>query len=336
MGAGPLSSVTRYVNPWPTRPPAGHENIVRWAFAHRFRRPPDPAGSVVPLATPSFPDRAARGDLVVTWLGHSTTLLQLGGLNILTDPVWAERASPVRFAGPRRRLPAAIAVEQLPPIDAVVISHNHYDHLDLNAVRQIAGRNPDAVWLTPAGVGSLVTRVGVGRVVERSWWDEHSLENVGFTCVPAQHSSGRGVRDRNRSLWCGWAIASTGDSRRSVYFAGDTAYCPAFAEIASRAGPFDACLIPIGAYEPRWYMQYVHMTPEDAVRAYGDLTNGNVGASSFVPIHWGTFRIADDALDEPPRRLRAEWSAKNLPSESLAFFAHGETRHWPIAPRAGR
>ena len=321
----------RYVNPWPTRPPAGHENVIRWALAHRFRRPPDVPGEVVPLATPSFPDRAESGDLIVTWLGHSTTLLQIGGLNVLTDPVWAERASPLQFAGPRRRLAAAISIDQLPPIDAVVISHNHYDHLDLSAVRQLASRSPDTVWLTPAGVGPLVSGVGARHIVQRSWWEEHSLGPVRFTCVPAQHSSGRGVRDRNRSLWCGWTIATAADVRRSVYFAGDTAYCPAFAEIGSRTGPFDVCLLPIGAYEPRWYMQYVHMTPEEAVQAFGDLTNDNVATSAFVPIHWGTFRIADDALDEPPRRLRAEWSTKHLPADSLSFLAHGETRRWPIA-----
>lgn len=319
----------RYVNPWPTRPPAGHENVIRWALAHRFRRSPDPPDAVVPLAAPSFPERAAQGDLIVTWLGHSTTLLQIGGLNVLTDPVWAERASPVRFAGPRRRLPAAITIDQLPPIDAVVISHNHYDHLDLSTVRQIAGRYPGATWLTPAGVGSLVSRVGARRVVERSWWEDHSLGTVRLTCVPAQHSSGRGARDRNRSLWCGWVIVASDATRRGVYFAGDTAYCPAFAEIGARVGPFDVCLLPIGAYEPRWYMQYVHMTPEEAVRAFTDLTNGVVTPSSFVPIHWGSFRIADDALDEPPHRLRAEWLLKQLAPASLAFLAHGETRRWP-------
>ena len=326
----------RYVNPWPTRPPAGHENVIRWALAHRFRRPPDPSTAVVQLATPDFPERPAPSDLIVTWLGHSTTLLQLGGLNILTDPVWADRASPVRFAGPRRRLPAAIAIDQLPPVDAVVISHNHYDHLDLTAVRQLAGRYPDAAWITPAGVGSLVARVGARHVVERSWWEDHTLGTVRFMCVPAQHSSGRGVRDRNRSLWCGWTIVVSGAVERSVYFAGDTAYCPVFAEIASRIGPFDVCLLPVGAYEPRWYMQYVHMTPEEAVRAFSDLTSGTVESSSFVPIHWGTFRIADDPLDEPPRRLRAEWSAKNLPAGSLAFLAHGETRRWPIRSKGER
>ena len=328
-------SRSRYENPWPTRPPAGHANVVRWALAHRFRRSPDPAVSVVPLGTPRFPGRSRPDDVIVTWLGHSTVLVQIGGLNVLTDPVWAERASPLRFAGPRRRLPAAIAIEQLPSIDAVVISHNHYDHLDLGAVRQIATRFPDAAWLTPVGVGDLVSRAGARRVVQKEWWEDHRLGAVRFTCVPAQHSSGRGVRDRNRSLWCGWTIVAEDNPRRSVYFAGDTAYCPVFVEIASRLGPFDVCLLPIGAFEPRWYMQYVHMTPEEAVRAFSDLTSAGKAESLFVPIHWGTFRIADDALDEAPRRLRAEWLAKKLAADSLAFLAHGETRRCGIPLTGG-
>ena len=328
----------RFDNPWPTRPPAGHNNVVRWALAHRFRRGPDARSRVVEPVTPSFDaPRAAPGDLTVTWLGHSTLLVQIGGKNVLTDPVWAERASPLRFAGPRRRLPPAIALASLPPIDLVVVSHNHYDHLDLPTVRQLARRFPDAQWTTPLGVRPLVRRAGVARVRELAWWDAIEVGPLTVTCTPAQHSSGRGVTDRNRSLWCGWSITSPEQLRRAVYFAGDTAYCPAFAEIGTRLGPFDACLLPIGAYEPRWYMQYVHMAPEEAVRAFEDLCHGaqgEVAASTLVPIHWGTFRIADDALDEPPRRLHAAWTARHLPAASLAMLGHGETRRWSGNPLA--
>ena len=152
---------------------------------------------------------------------------------------------------------------------------------------------------------------------------------VSFICTPAQHSSGRGLADRNRSLWCGWSLATTFTPRRALYFAGDTAYCPAFVEIGARLGPFDACLLPIGAYEPRSYMRYVHMTPEEAVRAFEELCRGSLAGSCLVPIHWGTFRIADDPLDEPPRRLLAEWNAMLFPRSALAMLAHGETRTWP-------
>jgi N-acyl-phosphatidylethanolamine-hydrolysing phospholipase D len=166
-------------------------------------------------------------------------------------------------------------------------------------------------------------------VRELAWWEQFEMTGLALTCTPAQHSSGRGIGDRNRSLWCGWSVTRpAGGGRRAVYFAGDTAYCPVFSEIGARVGPFDACLLPIGAYEPRWYMRYVHMTPEEAVRAFEDLCHGDVTRSSLVPIHWGTFRIADDALDEPPRRLRAAWSDRQLPVRSLSMLAHGETRRW--------
>ena len=274
--------------------------------------------------------RAAAGELALTWIGHSTVLVQIGGLNVLTDPVWADRASPLRFAGPRRRLPPAVRLEDLPPIDVVLISHNHYDHLDLATVRQLAARFPNAGWVTPIGVGVSARRAGAQQIHELEWWERVDVGPLAITCTPAQHSSGRGVTDRNRSLWCGWSVETSSGERRAVYFAGDTAYCPTFTEIGARLGPFDACLLPIGAYEPRWYMRYVHMTPEEAVRVYLELCQGDPSASSMVPIHWGTFRIADDALDEPPRRLRTEWTAAELPADRLAMLAHGETRRWPL------
>jgi N-acyl-phosphatidylethanolamine-hydrolysing phospholipase D len=321
-----------FSNPWPTRPPPGHNNVLRWALAHGFTRPSDPAGRVVESTAPSFAvPTACRDELTITWIGHSTTLVQIGGLNILTDPVWAERASPVSFVGPRRRLPPAVALEALPRIDVVVISHDHYDHLDLATVAWLASAHADIRWLAPLGVGVRLRNVGARRVDELAWWEERTVGALSFVCTPAQHSSGRGLADRNRSLWCGWSITTTSDPRRAVYFAGDTAYCPAFVEIGARLGPFDACLLPIGAYEPRWYMRYVHMTPEEAVRAFEELCQGSVARSSLVPIHWGTFRIADDALDEPPRRLLAEWSAAHFPRSSLAMLAHGETRRWPMS-----
>lgn len=320
---------TRFSNPWATQPPPGHNNVVRWALAHRLRRPPDAPARAVGSLAPSFTSpRASADELTITWIGHSTTLVQIGGLNVLTDPVWAERASPVSFAGPRRRLPPAIALNALPSIDVVVISHDHYDHLDLGTVARLAAMREETRWLVPLGIGGHVRRNGVRQVDELAWWEERTIDAVSFVCTPAQHSSGRGLADRNRSLWCGWSMAATSETRRAVYFAGDTAYCPAFVEIGARLGPFDACLLPIGAYEPRWYMRYLHMTPEEAVRAFEELCQGTIGASCLVPIHWGTFRIADEGLDEPPQRLLAEWNVARFPQTSLAMLAHGETRHW--------
>ena len=319
----------RFSNPWPTQPPSGHDNVVRWALAHRLRRADDPSTSVVEWAASSFGSpRADADELTITWIGHSTVLAQIAGLNVLTDPVWADRASPLPFAGPRRRLPPAVSLSALPPIDVVLISHDHYDHLDLSTVWHLATVGPETTWLVPVGVAALLRRAGARQVHEHAWWDERTVGPLSVVCTPAQHSSGRGLSDRNRSLWCGWTVSTRGLPRRAIYFAGDTAHCPAFIEIGARLGPFDVCLLPIGAYEPRWYMRYVHMTPEEAVRAYEEICQGNVAGSSFVPIHWGTFRIADDALDEPPRRLKAEWSAAHFPSNALAILDHGETRHW--------
>ena len=323
----------RFSNPWLTQPPPGHNSVVRWALAHRLARSADPADSVVDLARPSFATPSAPvDDLAVTWIGHSTMLIQIGGLNVITDPMWADRASPLRFVGPRRRLPPAVELDALPPVDVVVISHDHYDHLDLAAVRHLAEARPETTWLVPLGVGRLIRDAGAQRVHEHAWWEQRSVGAVSFCCTPAQHSSGRGISDRNRSLWCGWSLTTNEAPRRAIYFAGDSAYCPAFVEIGARLGPFDVCLLPIGAYEPRWYMRYVHMTPEEAVRAHEDLCQGSVAESSFVPIHWGTFRIAEDPLDEPPRRLRAEWSAAHFATEALTMLAHGETRRWPARP----
>ena len=325
----------RFSNPWPTQPPPGHNNVLRWALAHRFARSPDAEAPAVRVATPAFATPAARAtDLSITWIGHSTVLVQIGGLNVLTDPVWSERASPLAFAGPRRRLPPAVALDALPPIDAIVISHDHYDHLDLAAVRRLAAVRSETTWFAPLGVGDRLRAAGARQVHELAWWEEGRVGPLSLVCTPAQHSSGRGISDRNRSLWCGWVMATTDRTRRAVYFAGDTAYCPAFVEIGVRLGPLDVCLLPIGAYEPRWYMRYVHMTPEEAVRAYGDLCHEDPTSSSFVPIHWGTFRIADDPIDEPPRRLLAEWSALRLPESVLAMLRHGETRWWSREPRS--
>jgi N-acyl-phosphatidylethanolamine-hydrolysing phospholipase D len=328
---------SRFSNPWATRPPPGHNNVVRWALTHWFARKPDGPEPVVASAAASFvKPEASHDELTVTWIGHSTTLVQIGGLNVLTDPVWAERASPVSFVGPRRRLPPAIELNELPRIDVVVISHDHYDHLDLGTVARLAARCADTQWLAPLGVGGHLRTAGARRVDELAWWEDRTVGAVSFGCTPAQHSSGRGLADRNRSLWCGWTMTTTSSPRRAVYFAGDTAYCPAFVEIGTRVGPFDACLLPIGAYEPRWYMRYVHMTPEEAVRAFEELCQGSVAGSCLVPIHWGTFRIADDALDEPPRRLLAEWKAAQLPPSALAMLAHGETRHWTVTVHGNR
>jgi N-acyl-phosphatidylethanolamine-hydrolysing phospholipase D len=293
----------------------------------RLVKPPprDPDPQVFRRAAPSHPARVVAPNVAITWVGHSSFLLQLDGVNVLTDPVWSDRASPLRWLGPKRWVPPGIDFDALPPIDAVLLSHNHYDHLDDRTVRRLTRRYPDAAWFTPLGVAAFVRKRGGTRVTELDWWDEASLGAVRLACTPAQHFSSRSVNDRGRTLWCGWSIL--GPSRR-VYFAGDTAYHPEFARISERHGPFDAAMIPIGAYEPRWFMQAVHMNADEGVQAYLDVCapHESVGRTVMVPMHWGTFKLTDEPMDEPPKRAIAAWVRADLPRDAFWLLAHGETR----------
>jgi N-acyl-phosphatidylethanolamine-hydrolysing phospholipase D len=262
---------------------------------------------------------------MVTWVGHSTLLIQIGGLNVLTDPMWSNRASPLWFIGPRRLTPPAVDFDALPPIDVVLQSHNHYDHLDSRTVRRIARRHPEATWYAPIGLSPTLRWWGVRQVIERDWWEtgQHAQATIG--CTPAQHFSARGLRDRNKTLWCGWTIEGGG---RRVYFAGDTGLHPEFGAIAERYGPFDLVLLPIGAYAPRWFMRRVHMNPEDTMEAYRALCGpyADVPSPTMLAIHWGTFRLTDESADEPPGRMRALWRDAGLSDDRLWILAHGETR----------
>ena len=282
-------------------------------------RPRDPDPSVFMRVQPSFvAPRAPASGLTLTWVGHSSLLLQLDGLNILTDPIWSERASPVRFAGPRRWVPPGIAFDELPPLDAVLLSHNHYDHLDDATVRRLTQAHPAAAWMVPLGLASFVGKRGARLVIELDWWQEHAIQSLRIAATPALHFSARGFGDRGETLWCGFALR--GASGRSVYFAGDTAFHPEFGRIGARYGPFDLALLPIGAYEPRWFMRYVHMNPEEAVEAFRA-----VHARAMVPIHWGTFKLTDEAMDEPPARARRAWERAGLSPDAYRQLAHGET-----------
>jgi len=310
-------------NPWVADAVPAFGSLLKWLLVHRTTRPlpKDPDPSVFVRARPTFArPRAPASHLTATWVGHSSLLMQLGGLNILTDPMWSGRASPVQFSGPDRWVPPGVAFEDLPPIDVVLQSHNHYDHLDDRTVRQLARLHPQATWVVPLGLASFVRKRGVrgDAVTELDWWQEKDVGSVRVACTPAQHFSGRSFRDRGATLWCGWALAAR-DGKR-VFFAGDTGHHPEFAVIAERYGPFDLALLPIGAYEPRWFMRYLHMNPEEAVAACRAL-----GARAMVPIHWGTFKLADEAMDEPPIRARAAWQAAGLPLEGYRQLAHGET-----------
>jgi N-acyl-phosphatidylethanolamine-hydrolysing phospholipase D len=315
-------------NPWPNGELHGFGDFLKWRLGDRRKHPaaPSPPRDSLPTKTPQIVHpRARAGYRSVTWIGHSTTLLQLGALNILTDPVWSERASPLQWIGPRRLMAPGLDFDALPEIDVVLLSHNHYDHLDRNTVRRIAARFPRASWFCPLRVGSLLRSFGVQHLVERDWWQTVETPMLTATATPAQHFSARGLGDRNDTLWCGWTIRTP---NANVYFAGDTALHPEFAAIGERLGPFDLVMLPIGAYDPRWFMRAVHMDPDDAIAAYRALSTSTGAFPLCVPIHWGTFRLTDEAVGEPPVRFAQGWRDAGLPADANWTFAHGETRQF--------
>ncbi|MBA0052328.1 MBL fold metallo-hydrolase [Streptomyces sp. AJS327] len=252
-----------------------------------------PRGAI-PLARPDLSHPPATG-LRLTWLGHSTVLAELDGRRVLFDPVWGERCSPFSFLGPRRFHPAPLPLAELAPLDAVVVSHDHYDHLDLPTVRELA-RGP-VPFVVPLGVGGHLERWGVPpeRVTELDWHESTELAGLRLTATPARHFCGRGPRDAQRVLWASWVVAGP---RHRVFHSGDTGYFPGFAGIGEAHGPFDATMIQVGAYSEFW--PDIHMTPEEGVRSHLDLS-GAEGA--LLPIHWGTFNLAPHPWAEPAERM---------------------------------
>jgi N-acyl-phosphatidylethanolamine-hydrolysing phospholipase D len=255
----------------------------------------------------------------VTWIGHATLLLQLAGLNILTDPQWSERASPVSWGGPRRLSAPGVAFENLPRIDAVVISHDHYDHLDLATVKRLAEAH-DPLFFVPLGLKAWLAGHGVTKVEELDWWQEREHRGVRFVCLPAQHFSQRTLSDANTRLWASWGVIG---GERRFYFGGDTGYFTGFKAMGQKLGPFDLAAIGIGAYVPPEIMKQVHTTPEEAVEAFIDLN-----ARVLLGMHWVTFDLAEEPLDEPPLRMLAETRRRGIADERAWILKIGETRHW--------
>lgn len=246
----------------------------------------------------------------ITWIGHSTFLIQLGGLNILTDPVYAARM------GMQKRLTApGIPLNELPEIDIVCISHGHYDHLDFPTIKKLKG-NP--VFYIPEGLGSLFKRKGYSDVIEANWWESFNDKGISLTFVPAQHWTRRSLLDTNTSHWGGWLLEEE-QNNQSVYFVGDTGYFRGFKDIADKYNPRHI-LMPIGAYEPEWFMEVSHINPEDAVKAFLELKG-----ERFIPMHYGAYRLADDTGPEALDRLTAEWKRLEMPEEQLNVLKIGET-----------
>jgi L-ascorbate metabolism protein UlaG (beta-lactamase superfamily) len=282
----------------------------------REPRTPWPAFVDVQLRRPPPLNGAAA---VVTFVGHSTFLIQTAAGNLLTDPMFSQRASPLSWIGPRRVRQPAVRFDDLPPISIVLLSHNHYDHCDRRTLRMLADRfNPRVV--TPLGNGPLVRSCGLRHVEELDWWDVATTTPLPITLTPAYHFSARGPFDRNRALWGGFVFAAGG---RRVFFAGDTAYGDFFKEIRQRTGPIDLALLPIGAYEPRWFMHVVHMNPAEAVQAHLDLE-----ASQSLAMHFGTFHLTTEGIDEPLRALGAARDEKGLAVARFRALEFGES--WPV------
>lgn len=262
--------------------------------------------------------RANDRETTVTWIGHATLLLQIGGVNLLTDPHLGERASPVSFLGPKRVTPPALTVEELPRIDLVLITHNHYDHLDEGTVRRLAatpGGSPR--FLVPLGLKEWFRRLGIENVRELDWWETETARGLTIHFVPVQHWSARSPFDRNETLWGAWVVERPGFR---IFFCGDAGYSGHFREIARRFGPFDLAALPIGAYEPRWFMKAAHIDPDEAVMVHRELS-----ARLSVAIQWGTFILTDEPLDEPPKKLSEAMAGRGVEPGEFLILRHGET-----------
>lgn len=321
--------------------------LIRWRWGALVDDLPPAAQTATPTVAAdvsrirayqrSAPDSSAARSAsspAVTWIGHASTLVQAGGLNVLTDPIFSERAFPVQIAGPKRAQAPGVAVDDLPPIDVVIISHNHYDHLDrasvvaLNAKAQQDGSN--TLFLVPLGQKPWFADLGITQVVELDWWQKHTVRGVDFFLTPVQHWSARGVFDQNHTLWGGWSVFA---ADLHWYFGGDAGYSADFVETRRRfadrqtpqlGGGFDLALLPVGAYAPRWFMGAHHINPDEAVQAHLDLQ-----AKRSVAVHWGTFALTDEALDQPPKDLVPARAAKGLGEAEFALFKIGETRSVP-------
>jgi N-acyl-phosphatidylethanolamine-hydrolysing phospholipase D len=322
--------------------PRGLLALLRWkwdAWRDGLPAPPHtPTPTIVPDLGLIQSNAKAGAAMVptVTWIGHATVLVQLGGFNVLTDPIFSKRASPLSFLGPTRAQRPGLWPQELPHVDLVVISHNHYDHLDQGSVKLLAQQDGGPpLFVVPLGLKKWFESEGIRNVVELDWWQSHRLGELEVVLTPVQHWSGRSLGDRMETLWGGYALLAP---QLHVFFAGDTGYSKDFADIRARfaerqtpaqGGGFDIALLPIGAYEPRWFMQTQHVNAEEAVRIHLDL-----GAKASLGIHWGTFELTDESLDEPPRKLAEARRALQVADGTFFTLAVGQTRR--LSPRRPR
>ncbi|KAI6223556.1 N-acetylphosphatidylethanolamine-hydrolyzing phospholipase D [Aphelenchoides fujianensis] len=302
----------------------GFRQFFRWRFVER-NDSKIPKREVLeqslPVQAPAFD---LQSKLSATWLGHATVFVHLDGINFITDPVWSRRASPFGCMGPVRYRPPPCAIDELPNLDFALISHNHYDHLDTAAVRRLSARFPDLEWFVPAGLKDFMRPHVNNNIVHELSWGEHvtlpkSSGKFQIHCIPAQHWSQRGVRDRNRSLWSGWAVVGP---ERKFFYSGDTGFCEdEFRKLGVRLGPFDLTALPIGCYSPRWFMSSQHIGPEEAVKIHK-----LARARKSLAVHWGTYSMgSNEAYLEPRSLLREEVEKAGIRPADFFTLEHGGT-----------
>ena len=300
----------KFINPGGAQP-LGFKELFKW-FRTRQR------GEWIELKeVPSGlpPTEKIEGDsIVITFVNHSTFLIQTQGLNILTDPIWSERAGPVSFVGPRRKRPPGIRFEDLPKIDIILLTHNHYDHLDIRTLKKLSAEYGPKIFC-PLGVGKYLEKKGIGNISEMDWWDEISIDQGVLLCTPAQHFSGRGMFDRDRTLWCGFALQT---EKGSIYYSGDTGYGDFFNEIAKRISPVRLSFLPIGAYKPQWFMSSIHTSPVDAIRIHQIIKS-----PKSIGMHFGTFPLADDGMEEPGNTLKDLLKREGIPESEFIVPEEG-------------
>lgn len=312
---GPVSdhfNGKKFLNPGNVKQP-GFKDMLKWV-RNRERG----IWTEIKEAAPSDPPGRVEGDLIVTtFVNHSTFLIQTRGKNFLTDPVWSERASPLSFAGPRRMRPPGIRFENLPEIDIILLTHNHYDHLDIKTLLRLVEKYHPKIYC-PLGVGLYLERKGIGNVQEMDWWDSAEIdEGLSLISTPAQHFSGRGMFDRDRTLWCGFALVS---GKGSIYYSGDTGYGNFFAEIAEKISPIRLAFLPIGAYQPEWFMAPIHTSPSDALKIHHE-----IGSPKSIAMHFGTFPLADDGMEEAAEELEKLKMLEQSDPESFIVLKEGKS-----------
>lgn len=301
----------KFFNPWGENVAKSLWDVMKWKItsdAKNWEEVSESQHHELPAVT--------AGQTSVTWVNHSTFLIRAQGLNILTDPVWSKRTSPFSFAGPKRVQAPGLSWDKLPKIDVVTVSHNHYDHLDLDTLLDLEKRD-QPLFLVALGDGGWLKKKGLKNVVEKDWWEVAEFGAAKFTFLPAQHWSARWTWDRNESLWGAWGVEVNG---QKIYHAGDTGLGPHFAQTRERWGSPEIALLPIGAYEPRWFMKPMHMNPSDAVEAMELL-----GAKQAIGMHFGTFQLTDEAREQPVKDLAEALAKKNIPATKFPAPKFGES-----------